>query len=55
MVEVVTRRILVLDAAAPNEKKVRSIERGTTDKHAEVENVSSEIVSASGEIDSTAE
>jgi hypothetical protein len=45
----------VLDAAATNEKKARSIERVTTGKHAEAENDSSEMVSTSGEIDATAE
>jgi hypothetical protein len=55
VVEAVAMRIIVLDAAAPNEKKARSIERVTTGKHAEAENDSSEMVSASGEIDATAE
>ena len=55
VVEAVARRIIVLDAASPNEKKNRSIERVTTGRHAEAENGSSEIVSASGEIDTTAE
>jgi hypothetical protein len=45
----------VLDAAAPNEKKARSIERVTTGKHAEAENNSREMESTSGEIDATAE
>jgi len=55
VVEAVARRIIVLDAAAPNEKKARSIERVTTGKHAEAENDSREMESTSGEIDATAE
>jgi len=55
VLEAVARRIIVLDAAAPNEKKARSIERVTTGKHTEAENDSSEMVSTSGEIDATAE
>lgn len=55
VVEAVARRIIVLDAASPNEKKTRSIERVTTSRHAEAENDSSEKVSASGEIDTTAD
>jgi len=55
VVEAVARRIIVLDAAAPNEKKARSIERVTTGKQTEAENDSSEMVSTSGEIDATAE
>ena len=55
VVEAVAMRIIVLDAAAPNEKKARSIERVTTGKHAEADNDSSEVESASGEIDATAE
>ena len=55
VVEAVARRIIVLDAASPNEKKARSIERVSPGKHAEVENDSSEMVPASGEIDTTAE
>ncbi len=55
VVEVVARRIIVLDAASPNEKKTRSIERVTTSRHAKAENDSSEKVSASEEIDTTAD
>jgi hypothetical protein len=55
VVEAVARRIIVLDVASPNEKKNRSIERVTTGRHAEAENDSREKVSASGEIDSTAD
>jgi len=55
VVEAVARRIIVLDSAAPNEKKARSIARVTTGKHAEADNDSSEMESASGEIDATAE
>jgi len=55
VVEAVARRIIVLDAAAPNEKKARSIERVTTGKHPEAENDSREMESTSGEIDTTAE
>jgi hypothetical protein len=55
VVEAVARRIIVLDAASPNEKKNRSIERVTTGRHAEAENDSSEKVSASGEINTTAD
>ena len=55
VVEAVARRIIVLDASAPNEKKARSIEKVTTGKHAESENDSSEMVSTSGENDTTAE
>lgn len=55
VVEAVARRIIVLDAAAPNEKKARSIERVTTGKHVEAENDSREMESTSGEIDVTAE
>jgi hypothetical protein len=55
VVEAVARRIIVLDAASPNEKKTRSIERVTTSRHAEAENDSSEKVPASGEIDTTAD
>jgi len=55
VVEAVARRIIVLDAAAPNEKKARSIERVSPGKHVEAENDSSEMVPASGEIDATAE
>ncbi|NLI08860.1 MAG: hypothetical protein GX457_17510 [Thermotogaceae bacterium] len=55
VVEAVARRIIVLDAAAPNEKKGRSIERVTTGNHAEAENDSREMESTSGEIDATAE
>jgi len=35
VVEAVARRIIVLDAAAPIEKKIRSIERVFTNRHAE--------------------
>ena len=55
VVEAVARRIIVLDAASPNEKKTRSIERVTTSRHAEAENDSSEKVSVSGEIDTAAD
>jgi len=55
VVEAVARRIIVLDAASPNEKKTRSIERVTSGRHAEAENDSSEKVPASGEIDTTAD
>ena len=55
VVEAVAMRIIVLDAAAPNEKKTRSIERVTSGRHAEAENDSSEKVPASGEIDTTAD
>jgi len=55
VVEAVARRIIVLDAASPNEKKARSIERVSPVKHAEVENYSREMESTSGEIDTTAE
>lgn len=55
VVEAVARRIIVLDAASPNEKKTRSIERVTSRRHAEAENDSSEKVPASGEIDTTAD
>ena len=55
VVEAVARRIIVLDAASPNEKKTRSIERVTSGRHAEAENDLSEKVSASGEIDTTAD
>jgi hypothetical protein len=48
VVEAVARRIIVLDAATPNEKKARSIESVTIGKQAEAENDSSEMVSASG-------
>ena len=55
VVEAVARRIIVLDAASPNEKKARSIERVSPGKHAEAENDSSEMIPASVEIDTTAE
>jgi hypothetical protein len=55
VVEAVARRIIVLDASTPNEKKARSIEKVTTGKHVEAENNSREIESTSGEIDATAE
>ena len=55
VVEAVARRIIVLDASAPNEKKARSIEKVTTGKHVEAENDSREMESTSGEIDATAE
>lgn len=55
VVEAVARRIIVLDAASPNEKKTRSIERVTSGRHVEAENDASEKGSASGEIDTTAD
>ena len=55
VVEAVARRIIVLDAATPNEKKTRSIDRVTSGRHAEAEKDSSEKVPASGEIDTTAD
>lgn len=55
VVEAVARRIIVLDAASPNEKKTRSIERVSPGKYTEAENDLSEKVSASGEIDTTAD
>ncbi len=55
VVEAVARRIIVLDAASPKEKKTRSIGRVTTGKPVETENDASEKVSASGEIDTTAD
>ena len=55
VVEAVARRIIVLDAASPNEKKTRSIERVASGRHTEAENDFSEKVSASGEIGTTAD
>jgi homospermidine synthase len=55
VVEAVARRIIVLDAASPREKKTRSIGRVTTSRSAETDNGSSEKVSASGENDTTAD
>jgi homospermidine synthase len=55
VVEAVARRIIVLDAASPREKKTRSIGRVTTGRPAETENGSSEKVSASEENNTTAD
>jgi hypothetical protein len=55
VVEVVSRRIIVLDTAAQNEKKVRTADRIKPVKHIEAENDSSEEVPASGEVDTTAD
>ena len=55
VVEAVARRIIVLDAASPNEKKTRSIKRVATERHTEVENNSSDKVSSSVDIDTTAD
>jgi hypothetical protein len=55
VVEVVSRRIIVLETAAQNEKKVRTTDRVKPVKHIEAGNDSSEEVSASGEVDTTAD
>lgn len=55
VVEAVARRIIVLDAASPNEKKARFIEKAPPGRYVDAENDSSEIVSASGEVETTAD
>jgi hypothetical protein len=55
VVEVVPSRIIVLDAAAQNEKKARAAEKVKPVKRAEAENEINEGVSASEEIEATAD
>lgn len=55
VVEVVSRRIIVLDTASQNEKKARTIDRIKPVKHIEAGNEPSEEVPASGEVDTTAD
>jgi hypothetical protein len=55
VVEVVSRRIIVLETATQNEKKVRTTDRVKPVKHIEAGNDSSEEVSASGEVNTTAD
>jgi hypothetical protein len=55
VVEVVSRRIIVLDTASQNEKKARAVDKARPVKHAEAGNVINEGVSASEEIEATAD
>ena len=55
VVELVSRRIIVLDTAAQNEKKARTSDRVKPVKRIEARNDSSEEVPASGEVDTTAD
>lgn len=55
VVEVVSRRIIVLDTAAQNEKKARTIDKAKPVKHSEAENEVNEGVSASEELEATAD
>ena len=53
VVEAVSRRIIVLDAAAQNEKKARNTDRITPVRHAEAEQDPGEKVSPTGGLEST--
>ena len=55
VVEAVARRIIVLDAAMQNEKKARTTDKITPSRYGEAENISTEKVSVSGEIETTAD
>ena len=55
VVEAVARRIIVLDAAAQNEKKARTTDRIPSVRYAEAENDPGEKVSAAGGIEITAD